>query len=78
MNWPQLLSPNVLWSCNVHRSFVLQCARVLFAACNSAFACSVHEFFLQFFFVCSVQEVIFLTCYLCLQGIFLFAVLSLC
>ena len=57
--------------------FCLQCAGVLFAACNS-FACSVHVFFYSFFFVSSVQEMIFLACYLCLQGIFLFAVFSLC
>ena len=57
--------------------FCLQCAGVLFAACNS-FACSVHICFYSFFFVCSVQEMTFLTCYLCLQGIFLFTVFSLC
>ena len=57
--------------------FCLQCAGVLFAACNS-FACSVHVFFYSFFFVCTIQEIIFFTCYLCLQGIFLFAVFSLC
>ena len=39
----------------------------MFAACNS-FACSMHVFFYSFFFVCSVQEMICLTCYLCLQG----------
>ena len=51
--------------------FCLQRAGVLFAACNS-FACSVHVFFYSFFFVCSVQEMTFLTCYSCLQGIFYF------
>ena len=49
--------------------FCLQCAGVKFAACNSL-GCSVHVFLYSFFFVCSVQEMIFLTCYLCLQGIF--------
>ena len=38
----------------------------------------VHIRFYSFFFVCSVQEMTFSTCYLCLQGIFLFAVFSLC
>ena len=47
----------------------LQCEGVLFPACNS-FSCSMHVFFYSFFFVCSVQEVICLTYYLCLQGIF--------
>ena len=47
------------WSfvCSV-LEFCLQRAGVLFAACNS-FACSVHVFFYNFFFVCSVQELIF-------------------
>ena len=45
----------------------LQCEGVLFPACNS-FSCSMHVFFYSFFFVCSVQEMICLTCYLCLQG----------
>ena len=66
------------WSfvCSV-LEFRLQRAGVLFAACNS-FACSVYVFFYSFFFVCFVQERIFLTRYLCLQGIYLFAVFSLC
>ena len=55
----------------------MQRAGVLFAACNSS-ACSVHVLFYSFFFVCSVQEMTFLTCYLCSQGIFSFAVFSLC
>ena len=74
----------VCWSfvCSV-RKFCLQHVGVLFAV-RCSFVCSVREFYLQrvffysFFFVCSVEEVIFLTCYLCLQGIFLFAMFSLC
>ena len=38
--------------------FCLQCAGVLFAACNS-FACSVNVYFHSFFLVCSMQEMMF-------------------
>ena len=62
---------NVLEFClTIAREFCLQCVILLLVACM--------YFFNSFFFVCTIQEIIFFTCYLCLQGIFLFAVFSLC
>ena len=61
-----LFAACISFACSVHIFFTVSflfavCAGVLFAVCNS-FACSdcsLHIFFYSFFFVCSVEEMIF-------------------